>query len=274
MKTRSEKVASFRALHRQGCFIIPNPWDVGSATMLAGLGFKALATTSSGYAFSQGKTDGSADVGRDETLAYAAAIAASTDLPVSADLEDCYAETAGGVAETIRLAAEAGLAGVSIEDRRPDPANPIRDFTDAHERVAAAVEAARKYDVVLTARADGMISDHYGLDEAIRRLQAYEKLGADVLYAPGVKDAEMLRTICRSVGRPVNHVTGLGAAGLNLRQIAEAGVRRISLGGSLARAAGGAFLSLATDIANGDLTALDAPPSWGQLRKPAKIIAD
>lgn len=274
MASRAQKVASFRALHRAGCFVIPNPWDIGSATMLAGLGFKALATTSSGYAFSRGKTDGSDDVGRDETLAYAAAIAASTDLPVSADLEDCYAETAAGVAETIRLAAEAGLAGVSIEDRQPDPTNRIRGFADAHERVAVAVEAARKHDVVLTARADGMIGDFYELDEAIRRLQAYEKLGAEVLYAPGVKDAEMLRTICRSVGRPVNHVTGLGAPGLNLRQIAEAGVRRISLGGSLARAAGGAFLALATDIAGGDFTAVDSPPSWGTLRQPPKVIAD
>lgn len=274
MASRSQKVASFRALHRAGCFIIPNPWDIGSATMLAGLGFKALATTSSGYAFSRGKTDGSDEVGRDETLAYAAAIAASTDLPVSADLEDCYAETAAGVAETIRLAAEAGLAGVSIEDRQPDPANRIRGFADAHERVAVAVEAAQKHDVVLTARADGMTGDLYGLDEAIRRLQAYEKLGAEVLYAPGVKDADMLRTICRAVARPVNHVTGLGAPGLTFAQIAEAGVRRISLGGSLARAAGGAFLALATGIANGDLSALDEPPSWGALRKPPKIIAD
>ncbi|TIV72675.1 MAG: isocitrate lyase/phosphoenolpyruvate mutase family protein [Mesorhizobium sp.] len=227
MISRPEKVQAFRTLHAAGCFIIPNPWDVAGARMMAELGFKALATTSSGYAFSRGRKDGANDVSRDESLAYAAEIAASTTLPVTADLEDCYADTPDGVAETIRLAAEAGLAGVSIEDRMPDPSKPVRDFDDAVERVAIAAEAARRHDIVLTARADGIGKGIYDLDEAIRRLKRFQELGADVLYAPGVKDLEGLRRICQSVDAPVNHVLGQGVAGLSFDQIADAGVRRI-----------------------------------------------
>ena len=156
MPTRSDKVRRFRDLHEAGCFTIPNPWDVGGAKMMTTLGFEALATTSSGYAFSKGKRDMARDVDRDETLQYAAAIAAATHLPVTADTEDGYADTPEGVAETVRLAAEAGLAGLSIEDRQPNAAKSIRDFDDAVARVAVAVEAARKYDIVLTARADGL----------------------------------------------------------------------------------------------------------------------
>lgn len=274
MTTRSEKVRQFRDLHLAGCFTIPNPWDVGGARMMTALGFKALATTSSGYAFSMGKQDMTRDVGRDETLQYAAAIAASTHLPVSADTEDCYADTPDGIAETVRLAAEAGLAGLSIEDRQPDPAKPIRDFDDAVARVAAAVKAARRYDLVLTARADGLGARAYGLDEAIRRLKAFETAGADVLYVPAVPDLSALRQVCRSVSLPINHVIGLGVSGLSFEQIADAGVRRISLGGSLARTMGGFLLQTCQAIAHGDFSDLYRGASWESIRNAKPVIQD
>jgi 2-methylisocitrate lyase-like PEP mutase family enzyme len=277
MVTRTDKVGRFRDLHQAGCFIIPNPWDIGGAKMMTALGFKALATTSSGYAFSIGQRDGSAgakDVSRDDTLRYAAAIAAATHLPVSADTEDCYADTPEGVAETVRLAAEAGLAGLSIEDRQPNPSKPIRDFDDAIARVAAAVEAARRHDIVLTARADGLSVKAYGLDEAIRRLQAFEKLGADVLYAPSLPDASALQQVCRSVGAPVNHVTGLGAPGLSFQQIADAGARRISLGGSLAKAMAGVLLQTCETIARGDFSDLERGTTWASLRNPKPVLQE
>ncbi|MER8993462.1 isocitrate lyase/phosphoenolpyruvate mutase family protein [Mesorhizobium sp. M0678] len=272
MISRSKKVEQFRALHKSGCFLMPNPWDVAGARMMASLGFRALATTSSGYAFSKGKKDGAKEVGRDESLAYAAEIAASTIMPVTADLEDCYEDTPEGVAETVRLAAEAGLAGLSIEDRQPNPGQPIRDFDTAVARVAAAVEAARKHDIVLTARADGMGKGVYGLDEAIRRLKAFEALGAEVLYAPGVPDLASLEQICSSVSAPVNHVLGQGVSDLTFDQIAEAGVRRISVGGSLARAAGGALVKICQEIATGKYTALESAPAWNTLRDPKPMV--
>jgi 2-methylisocitrate lyase-like PEP mutase family enzyme len=277
MLSRTDKVRRFRDLHRAGCFIIPNPWDVGVARMMTMLGFQALATTSSGYAFSAGKKDGSEgakDVGRDETLRYAAAIAASTDLPVTADTEDGYADTPEGVAETVRLAAEAGLAGLSIEDRQPNAAKPIRDFDDAVARVAVAVEAARKYDIVLTARADGLGARAYGLDEAVRRLKAFEKLGADALYVPALPDVSALQQVCRSVSAPINHVIGLGAPGLSFQDIANAGVRRISLGGSLAKAMGGVLLRTCQTIARGDFSDLERGTSWKSLRNPTRALPE
>jgi 2-methylisocitrate lyase-like PEP mutase family enzyme len=272
MSNRSDKVERFRALHKTGCFLIPNPWDVAGARMMTGLGFKALATTSSGYAFSKGKRDGAKEVSRDESLAYAAEIAASTDVPVTADMEDGYADTPEGVAETVRLAADAGLAGLSIEDRQPISDQPIRDFDNAVARVAAAAEAARRYDIVLTARADGLGKGVYDLEEAIRRLKAFEALGAEVLYAPGVPDLVALQKICRSVNSPINHVVGQGVPGLTFNQIAEAGVRRISLGGSLARAVGGALLKACQKIAIGDFTELENAPTWNSLRSPAPML--
>lgn len=272
--TRSDKVRRFRDLHRAGCFTIPNPWDIAGARMMTALGFKALATTSSGYAFSKGKRDMTRDVDRDETLQYAAAIAASTHLPVTADTEDCYAITTDDIAETVRLAAEAGLAGLSIEDRRPDRTKPIRDFEDAVARVAVAVEAARKFDIVLTARADGLGAGAYGLDEAIRRVKAFEALGADVLYVPAVPDLPALQQVCRSVSAPINHVIGLGASGLDFRQIAQAGVRRISLGGSLARTIGGVLLTTCQHIAEGDFSDLDRGASWASVLNPKPVIQE
>ncbi|UCI19324.1 isocitrate lyase/phosphoenolpyruvate mutase family protein [Mesorhizobium sp. B2-1-8] len=268
MISRSEKVEQFRILHKSGCFLVPNPWDVAGAQMMVGLGFGALATTSSGYAFSRGKRDGAREVSRDESLAYAAEIAAASHVPVTADFEDCYEDTQGGIAETVRLAAEAGLAGLSIEDRRPDPDQPIREFDDAVARVAAAAKAARRYDIVLTARADGIGKGVYDVEEAVRRLRAFEALGAEVLYVPGVPDLVSLERICRSVSSPVNHVLGQGVSGLTFDQISKAGVRRISLGGSLARAAGGALLGICQEIARGDFTALETAPSWNRLRSP------
>lgn len=267
MTTRDQKVGRFRELHREGCFIIPNPWDALSARLLDASGFKALATTSSGYAFSVGKEDGAKQVSRDEILSYAESIVACTDLPVTADLEDGYADTADGVAETIRLAYEAGLAGVSIEDSCPMGLEPFRDFDSALERVRAACEAARRYDVLLTARADGLGSGHYDLDETIRRLNAFEQAGADVVYAPGVPSLEILTILCGAVKTPFNHVLGLGVSGLSFEQIAGAGVRRISLGGSFTRAACGAIRSVASTIGRGDFSVIDAAPSWNGLRE-------
>ena len=272
MTTRSDKVRRFRELHSDGCFTIPNPWDIAGARMMTGLGFKALATTSSSYAFAKGKRDMTRDVGRDETLQYAAAIAASTELPVTADTEDCYADTPDGVRDTVRLAAEAGLAGLSIEDRQPNAAKPIRDFEDALARVAAAVDAAKKYDIVLTARADGLGARAYDLDEAIRRLKAFEALGADVLYVPALPDASALQRVCRSVSAPVNHVIGLGVPGLSFQQIAQAGVRRISLGGSLARTIGGVLLTTCQTIADGDFSHLERGASWESIRNPKPVL--
>lgn len=270
--TRQDKVKAFRALHRQGCFIMPNPWDIAGAQMMTRLGFKALATTSSGYAFSQGKRDSVEEIGRDETLAYAAMIVSSTDLPVTADTEDCYAATPDGVAETVRLAVEAGLAGLSIEDRNVSGSSSIRDFDDAVDRVAAAVEAAREYDIVLTARADGFAKGAYDIDEAIRRLRRFEELGAEVLYMPGVPDLATMKRLCSSVGAPFNHVLGQGVRGLSLQQIAGAGVRRISVGGSLARAVGGAMLEMCREIAGGDSSCLETDLTWNDVRNPPAIL--
>jgi 2-methylisocitrate lyase-like PEP mutase family enzyme len=272
MNSRAQKVERFRRLHDAGCFVIPNPWDAAGARMMECLGFSALATTSSGFAFSKGRTDGAGEVSQEESLGYASEIIAATALPVTADLEDGYAETPQGVAETVRRAAEAGLAGISIEDTQPDKGRPIRQFDDALERVAAAAEAARRYDIVLTARADGVGKGIYDLGEAIARLRAFNAAGADVLYAPGLPDLASVHELCRSVEGPVNHVVGQGVSGLTLEQIAEAGVRRVSVGGSLARAAGGALLGLCRQVARGDFAALEAAPTWSELRWPSRIL--
>ena len=265
MTTRHDKVSRFRELHREGCFIVPNPWDALSARLLVASGFAALATTSSGYAFSTARQDGAGQLSRDEILDYAGRIAACTDLPVTADFEDGYAETPEGIAETIRLAAEAGLAGVSIEDGWPLGPDRFRTFDSALERVGAACEAARRYDLVLTARADGLLGGHYDLDEVIRRLVAFEKAGAEVVYAPGVPSLEALTTLCAAVRVPFNHVLSLGASGLSFDAIAGAGVRRISLGGSFTRAACGAIRSVASSIAGGDFSVIDRASRWDAL---------
>jgi 2-methylisocitrate lyase-like PEP mutase family enzyme len=263
--TRQEKVAAFRALHQAGCFIMPNPWDAGGAKLLTMLGAKALATTSSGFAHSIGSRDGADDITRDMTLAHAASIAATTHLPVNADTEDCYGKTARDIAETVRLAAEAGLAGLSIEDRWPGGPQPYRTRADAIERVGAAVEAARQHNIVLTARADGHLMGWYDLEETITRLQAFEKLGADVVYAPGLKTIADLMRICTSVKTPVNHLAAPGVKGAGLADIAKAGARRISTGGALAKAVGGAMKQMSEAILAGDFGVLEDAPGWREI---------
>lgn len=236
--------STFRKLHDgPGAFVIPNPWDVGTAKYLASRGFKALATTSAGYAFSRGLPDGG--VSFDEMIAHCREIVVAVDVPVSADLEHGRGHTPEDAAATIIAAAEAGLAGCSIEDSTGDPANPIYAFDQAVERVAAAVEAARGLDrdFVFTARAENFLWGRRDMDDTIRRLQAFEKAGADVLYAPALSTLDEVRTVCSSVGRPVNI---LAVAGFSVASLAEAGARRVSLGSKLATAAFGA-VGTATD---------------------------
>lgn len=240
----------FRALHeREGAFIIPNPWDVGSARMLAGLGFEALATTSAGMAFSQGLPDGC--VRRDAVLDHCRVIVAATDLPVSADLENGFGDAPEDVADTIRAAAATGLAGGSIEDHTGDRGDPIYPLALAVERIAAAVEASRGLpdDFVLTARCENLLWGRDDLGDTIARLQAFAAAGADVVYAPGLRDLAAIRAVCAAVDAPVNVVMGLPGATFGVAELAEAGVARISVGSALARAAYGAFLAGAREMA-------------------------
>lgn len=245
----AEKCAAFRALHaRPGAFVIPNPWDAGTARILTGLGYEALATTSAGYAFAAGKRDSSGQLSRDEILANAGAIVEATHLPVSADLEDGFGAAPEACALTIRQASAVGLVGGSIEDATGDPARPIFDFTQAVERVAAACEAARSLPFVLTARAENFLYARPDLDDTIRRLQAFSAAGAEVLYAPGLKSIDDIRTLCSAVDKPVNVVMGLVGPAFTVDQLAAAGVKRISVGGSMARAALGAFVRAAREV--------------------------
>jgi 2-methylisocitrate lyase-like PEP mutase family enzyme len=243
------KTSEFRRLHEApGAFIIPNPWDVGSARILAKLGFKALATTSAGMAFSLGMREGA--VSKEDALAHCRMIAAATALPVSGDLERGYGDSPEEVAQTIRDAAETGLAGGSIEDHTGRPDNPIFDFTLAVERIHAAAEAARALpvDFVLTARAENFLWDRPDLDDTIKRLQAFEKAGADVLFAPGLRDIESIRTVCGSVSKPVNVIIGLPGMHFGFAEAAEAGAKRISVGSSLARLAYGSLIEAAREM--------------------------
>lgn len=239
----------FRALHdRAGAFVLPNAWDAGSARILSALGYEAIATTSAGYAFSVGKRDSFAALTRDEVLANAAAIAAATDLPVSADLEDGFGAAPETCAETVRLAAGLGLVGGTIEDATGDPGDPLLPFAHAVERIAAAAEAARGRGFLLTARAENYLCGRPDLGDTIRRLQAFSVAGADVLYAPGLPDLATIRTVCAEVDRPVNVVMGLSGPSIPVQDLAAAGVRRISTGGSLARAALGALLRAGREL--------------------------
>ncbi len=250
--TQAEKAERFRALHaRPGAFVIPNPWDAGSARILTSLGFDALTTTSAGLAFALGRRDGAGMVTRDETLANAKAIVDATDLPVAADLENGFGHTPEAAAETIRLAAEvAGLVGGSIEDATGAPRKPIYDFQHAVERVAAAAEAARAlpFPFVLVGRAENFLHGRPDLDETIRRLQAFETVGADALFAPGLTRAQDIRTVCAAVNKPVNAIMGLKGAAFSVAELAALGVRRISVGSALNRAALGAFIRAAQEI--------------------------
>src|SRR5436190_4667265 len=236
MATQAEKGTTFRALHEgDRAFIIPNPWDVGSARLLQSLGFEALATTSAGFAFSIGKTDGAVD--RETMLKHAAALVAATDLPVSADLENGYGDNPAHVAETIRLAADIGLAGCSIEDVPQGRGQAPYELSLAAERVRAAAEAAHSlpFPFMLTARAENYIVGRPDLRDTIARLQAFQQAGADVLYAPGLTTKEDISAVVRSVDRPVNVIMALQGAQLSLADLSALGVKRISVGSALAR---------------------------------------
>ncbi len=251
MRTQAEKAAAFRALHqRPGAFIIPNPWDAGTARILAALGFEALATTSLGFANTLGRADGAGAVSRDEVLGNCRAIAAATDLPVNADLENLYAHEPRAAAEMIRLAADTGIVGGSIEDATGDRAKPIYDFSLAVERVQAAAEVAHSLPVpfFLTARAENLIQGRLDLDDTIRRLQAFETAGADVLYAPGLKDLATIRMVASAVTKPLNVVMSHADPSLTADQLGEAGVKRISIGGSLSRRLFATFLTAAREM--------------------------
>jgi len=252
MPSQTEKAERFAALHRRDdVFVMPNPWDAASARALSALDFEALATTSSGFAIQIGARDGARAVARETALANVRAICEATDLPVNGDLENCYADAPEAAAQTIALAAEAGLVGCSIEDFSCDPAVGIYDFDLSVERVHAAVEAARAlpFPFTLTARAENLIRNRPDLDDTIRRLQAYEQAGADVLYAPGMADMDMLRTVLASIGKPFNLLIGSDNAQLTVADARAAGARRISVGGALARAAATGFLNAAREIA-------------------------
>ena len=247
MTTQADKAQRFLALHRPGePLLMPNPWDLGSARLLASLGFEALATTSSGFAATLGRLDGS--VTRDEALIHAAVIVAATDLPVSADLENAFADSPAAVAETIRMATEVGLAGASVEDSTQRADEPIYDPGLAAERVAAAAEAAHAGParLVLTARAENYLHRRADLADTIARLQAYQEAGADVLFAPGLRRLEDIGQVVREVDRPVNVLAVDGAP--TVAELAAAGVSRISVGGSFAFAALGAVVRAATEL--------------------------
>jgi 2-methylisocitrate lyase-like PEP mutase family enzyme len=247
MSNQADTAQQFLALHTPGDpLLLPNPWDRGSAVLLASLGFKALATTSSGFAGSLGRNDGS--VIKDEALGHAASIVAATDLPVSADLEDCFADDPAGVAETVRLAIATGLAGCSVEDYSRQEDDPIFGIEQATERVAAAAAAAHAGPVhfVLTARAENYLHGHPDLAGTIARLQAYQEAGADVLYAPGLQRIEDIRQVLREVDRPVNVLAMPGVP--SVPELAEAGVARVSVGGAFAFTALGALVNAATEL--------------------------
>ena len=245
----SDKRRAFRRLHEAGCFVIPNPWDAGSARFLQSLGFKALATTSSGFAWSQGRPDGA--VSRDMALEHLHEIVAATDLPVNADFESGFAPDAAGVAESVRLAIETGVAGLSIEDSTGDAAKPLYELDAAVERIRAARKAIDKAggDTLLVGRAECFIVGRPELDETLRRLKAYAQAGADCLYAPGIRTRDQIATLVSAVApKPFNLLVG-SPSDLTLQQIAALGVRRVSVGGALARSAWAGFMRAARLIA-------------------------
>ena len=250
MPTTTEiKFSSLKSLHeRPGAFVIPNPWNAGTARILTALGFEALATTSAGLAFAEGVRDSSGALTRDNVLANARSIVEATHLPVSADLEEGFGAAPEACAETIRAAAATGLVGGSIEDATGHASDPIFGFEHAVERIAAAAEAARGLPFLLTARTENFLWGRPDLDDTIRRLQAFSKAGAHVLYAPGLPSLDAIRLVCASVDKPVNVVMGLKGKPFTVAELAEAGVKRISVGGSFARAALGAFIRAAREV--------------------------
>jgi 2-methylisocitrate lyase-like PEP mutase family enzyme len=257
-QAQHERARAFRALHERGTFVIANCWDGGSARILASLGFPALATSSGAAAGTYGRLDG--NLSMDEALAHARIICAASDLPVSGDLEKGFGDTPEAAAHAIRQAAAVGLVGGSIEDASGDPVRPIFDLPLATERVAAAAEAARAlpFPFVLTARAENFLHGREDLDDTIRRLQAFEQAGADVLFAPALPSLEAVRTVCRSVSKPVNFMVAIRGKSWSVQELADAGVRRISLATSLYRAAMSGLAQAAYEIrASGTFSYLD-----------------
>ncbi|MET3177937.1 UNVERIFIED_ORG: 2-methylisocitrate lyase-like PEP mutase family enzyme [Variovorax guangxiensis] len=273
-RTIAQKRADFRALHEQGCFVIPNPWDTGSARFLEGLGFKALATTSSGFAWSQGHADGA--MSREHILAHLRELVEATDLPVNADFENGFAADARGVAESVSLAVEMGVAGLSIEDSTGNAADPLFPVDVAVERLRAARKAidASGADVLLVGRAENFFVGRPDLDDAIARLKAYANAGADCLYAPGIKTREQIAAVVAAAGgKPVNLLVGAPSE-LTMKDIAELGVRRVSVGGGLARSAWGGFIRAARTLAEGRFDGFaDAAPG-AELNAFFKPFAD
>jgi len=271
--TQNEKAARFRELHDgPGVFVIPNPWDVGSARLLAGLGFQALATSSAASASALGRRDGG--LTRDEALAHARSIVSASDLPVSADLENGFGDTPEVVAETVRLAAEAGLVGCTIEDTTGKPDRPLFETGLAVERIAAAAEAAHAlpFPFILTARAHNLLYAAPSLDATIRRLQAFEKAGADVLFAPGLPDLAAVGAACSAVSKPVNFMVGIKGKSFTVRELAAAGVKRISLATSLYRAAMTGLLDSAREVKDkGQFGFLDRCLTTPELNKLMQI---
>ncbi len=249
-----DKALAFQGLHtRPELFVLPNAWDAGSAKILESLGYPAIATTSAGLAFSLGRRDGEGAVSRSENLANAQAIVQATNLPVSADLENGFGDSPEEVAITIRMAGEVGLVGGSIEDATGSAASPIYDFNHALERIIAGVEAARSlpFPFTFVARAENFSAGIHDLDETIHRLIAFERAGADVLFAPSLPNLEAIRQVCEALGKPVNVVMGLAGSKLTVSELERAGVRRVSVGSSFARAALGALRRAALEVKNG-----------------------
>jgi len=270
MKTQATKAAEFAALHEQGCFVIPNPWDVGSARILAGLGFAALTTTSAGFARANGVPD--YNVTRDEVLSHARALTQATDLPIAADLEDGFGPNPDDCAETIRLAAEAGLVGGSIEDFTGNEADPIHEIERAAERIRAAAEAARalSFKFMLVGRCENHLRGRTDLKDTLKRLQAYQEAGADVLFAPGLTTTQDIGAVCSSLDRPVNVIGGIGGVTQSLSDLAALGVRRVSIGNFLHSAAMTGMINAARTMQDGrfDFTASLVP--GGELNRLLK----
>src|SRR6202162_4958706 len=271
--SQHEKAARFRALHEgPAAFVIPNPWDAGSARILAGLGFRALATSSGAMANTFGRRDG--NVTREEALAHARAIVGATDLPVSADLEKGFGDAPEDAAETIRLAARTGLVGGSIEDATGDKDRPLYELRRAAERVAAAAQAARSlaFPFMLTARAENFLRGNADLNDTIRRLQAFEDAGADVLFAPGLPDLAAVRSVCAAVSKPVNFMVGIKGRSFSVTELEAAGVRRISLATSLYRAAMTGLLDAAREVKDaGEFGFLDRCVTTTELNEIMRI---
>ena len=267
MPTQLEKATRFSELHNS-IFVIPNPWDTVSARLLAGLGFQALATSSAAAAATLGRTDG--HLTREQAIAHARSIVESTDLPVSGDLENGFGDSPEAVAETVRLAADAGLCGCTIEDSTGNKATPLYDLPLAVERIAAAVEAARKlpFPFMLTARAHNFLYPNPSLDDTIARLQAYAKAGADVLFAPGLPDVATVKTVCSAINKPFNFMVGIPGKSFSIPELAEAGVKRISLATSPYRAAMTGLLDAAREIKEaGTFSFVDRIAATSELNK-------